>query len=118
MFQKCFICTGTYFWPVFFLFFRVNVTISNDTKPNSLAAKPRTIVKGISKLKPFTLYAFQVEAVVLKNEGAKSDLVFIQTKESGKLRKTNIDSFITTKNTPAAYQNALTFKQLAFFRQR
>lgn len=103
---------------MFFLFFRVNVTISNDTKPNSLAAKPRTIVKGISKLKPFTLYAFQVEAVVLKNEGAKSDLVFIQTKESGKLRKTNIDSFITTKNTPAAYQNALTLKQLAFFRQR
>ena len=72
-----------------FLFFRVNVTIldKNDTKPNSLATKPRKILKHISKLKPFTLYAFQVEAVVLNNEGAKSDLVFIQTKESGKLKE-------------------------------
>ncbi|KAL9987226.1 hypothetical protein ACROYT_G001497 [Oculina patagonica] len=62
----------------------VNVTIfkKNGTKPNSLSTKPRKIVKYISKLNPFTLYAFQVEAVVLKNEGAKSDLVFIQTKES------------------------------------
>ena len=34
-------------------------------------------------LKPFTLYAFQVEAVVLNNEGAKSNLLFIKTKEKG-----------------------------------
>ena len=79
----CLLLTST------FLFFRVNLTIfdKNDTTPSSLATKPRKIVKYISKLKPFTLYAFQVEAVVLKNEGAKSNLVFIQTKESGKLRK-------------------------------
>lgn len=48
---------------------------------SSLTSKPRKLVKYIKKLKPFTLYAFQVEAVTLKNEGAKSDLVFIQTKE-------------------------------------
>ena len=56
------------------------------SKPlSSLSAKPRKLVQYIRKLKPFTLYAFQVEAVVLKNQGAKSDLVFIQTKENGKI---------------------------------
>lgn len=74
-------------------FLRVNITIfkKNGTTPNSLPTKPRKIVKYIQKLKPFTLYAFQVEAVVLKNEGAKSDLVFIQTNESGMLMKTKDD---------------------------
>ena len=79
----------SYFWPVNCLFFRVNLTIfdKNDTASSAFATKPRKIFKNISKLKPFTLYAFQVEAVVLENEGAKSDLVFIQTKESGMLRQ-------------------------------
>ena len=47
-------------------------------------SRNRKLVTYIQKLKHFTLYAFQVEAVVLKNEGAKSDLVFIQTKENGR----------------------------------
>ena len=38
---------------------------------------------NFTKLKPFTMYAFQVEAVVLNNEGAKSNLLFIKTKEKG-----------------------------------
>ena len=99
----------TYFWPVCFLFFRVNLTIfdKNDTAPSTLATKPRKIVKYISKLKPFTLYAFQVEAVVLENEGAKSDLVFIQTKESGKLRQGQHFCNLQKKNIPVAYQNVL-----------
>jgi len=41
------------------------------------------LMKYIGKLKHFTLYAFQVEAVVLKNEGAKSKMMFIHTKENG-----------------------------------
>ena len=50
-------------------------------------AKPRKFVKYIPELNPYKLYAFQVEAVVLKNDGAKSDLAFIMTKESSKCRK-------------------------------
>lgn len=49
-----------------------------------LAPKLRKITKYFEKLKPFQLYAFQVEAVVLKNEGAKSDLAFVMTNESSK----------------------------------
>ena len=101
--------TYAYFWPVRFLFFRLNLTIfdKNDTTPSTLATKPRKIVKYISKLKPFTLYAFQVEAVVLKNEGAKSNVVFIQTKESGKLRKGQHYCNLQKKNIPVAYQHVL-----------
>jgi len=44
---------------------------------------------------------------VLKNEGAKSDLVFIQTKESGKLRKGqhygNLQKKKNTQNVSSAY---------------
>lgn len=100
-----------YFWYVLFLLFRVNVTIldKNDTTPNSSENKPRKIVKRISKLKPFTLYAFQVEAVVLKNEGAKSDLVFIQTKESGKLGESQRYYTLQNKNSPETYQYVSTF---------
>ncbi|CAH3033119.1 unnamed protein product [Pocillopora meandrina] len=47
-----------------------------------LITKRRKIERIIKKLKPYQLYAFQVEAVVLKNDGAKSDLVFVMTKES------------------------------------
>lgn len=47
-----------------------------------LITKRRKIERTIKKLKPYQLYAFQVEAVVLKNDGAKSDLVFVMTKES------------------------------------
>ena len=61
-------------------------------------------MKRISKLKPFTLYAFQVEAVVLKNEGAKSDLVFIQTKESGKLGESQRYYNSQNKNSPETHQ--------------
>ena len=49
-----------------------------------LTSRNRKLVTYIQKLKYFTLYAFQVEAVVLKNDGAKSNLVFIQTKENGR----------------------------------
>ena len=58
----------------------------NVSAPSSVA-KPRKFVKYISELNPYKLYAFQVEAVVLKNDGAKSDLAFIMTKESSKCRK-------------------------------
>jgi len=45
--------------------------------------------------------------VVLKNEGAKSDLVFIQTKESGKLKQgQNYYNLQKNHTTPLAYQNA------------
>nr|XP_058940896.1 putative insulin-like peptide receptor [Pocillopora verrucosa] len=47
-----------------------------------LITKRRKIERTIRELKPYQLYAFQVEAVVLKNDGAKSDLVFVMTKES------------------------------------
>lgn len=47
-----------------------------------LITKRRKIERTIKTLKPYQLYAFQVEAVVLKNDGAKSDLVFVMTKES------------------------------------
>lgn len=50
---------------------------------SSTFGKPRKLMKYIGKLKHFTLYAFQVEAVVLKNEGAKSKMMFIHTKENG-----------------------------------
>lgn len=43
----------------------------------------RKFAMYFQNLKPFTLYAFQVEAVVLNNEGAKSNLLFIKTKEKG-----------------------------------
>ena len=43
---------------------------------------------------------------MLKNEGAKSDLVFIQTKESGKLRRGQHYGNLQ-KNTPVAHQNVL-----------
>ena len=56
---------------------RVNVS-------RGLITKRRKIERTIKKLKPYQLYAFQVEAVVLKNDGAKSDLVFVMTKESSK----------------------------------
>lgn len=49
---------------------------------SSTFGKPRKLTKYIGKLKHFTLYAFQVEAVVLKNEGAKSKMMFIHTKEN------------------------------------
>lgn len=57
----------------------VNITVSGFL---STSSKPRKLVKYIGGLKHFTLYAFQVRAVVLTNKGAKSDLVFIQTKEN------------------------------------
>lgn len=54
----------------------------NVSNVRGLAPKLRKITEYFGKLKPFQLYAFQVEAVVLKNEGAKSDLAFVMTKES------------------------------------
>ena len=64
----------------YFRTFRLNVS----TQLGGLPSRNRKLVAYIQKLKHFTLYAFQVEAVVLKNEGAKSNLVFIQTKENGR----------------------------------
>lgn len=61
-----------------FLFRLARVKIKSST-----FGKPRKLMKYIGKLKHFTLYAFQVEAVVLKNEGAKSKMMFIHTKENG-----------------------------------
>jgi hypothetical protein len=39
----------------------------------------------IGKLKPFTLYAFYVEAVTLNKKGARSSLEFLETREMGKI---------------------------------
>ena len=62
--------------------FRGRLNVSAEL--GGLPSRNRKLVTYIQKLKHFTLYAFQVEAVVLKNEGAKSNLVFIQTKENGR----------------------------------
>ena len=58
--------------------------LTASTQLGSLPSRNRKLVTYIQKLKPFTLYAFQVEAAVLQNGGAKSNLVFIQTKENGR----------------------------------
>ena len=70
------------FWYFSAFSFRERLNVS--TELGGLPSRNRKLVTYIQKLKHFTLYAFQVEAVVLKNEGAKSDLVFIQTKENGR----------------------------------
>ena len=63
--------------------FRLARVKINVTAQSSTFGKPRKLMKYIGELKHFTLYAFKVEAVVLKNEGAKSEMMFIHTKENG-----------------------------------
>lgn len=45
----------------------------------------RELSRFIGKLKPFTLYAFYVEAVTLNKKGARSSLKFLKTREMGKI---------------------------------